>query len=139
MSVGDLVSGLQAYERAMQLSRNPELWLPLAWLYEDLELNAHALRAIRQALKRGIDPSEVREAQQMLARLEGTIGELAGDLGLPVSRVERGLRYMESGGRALNANEYSASIAASRQAIRLLGDWPPPLNNLSFAGVCFRN
>ncbi len=130
---GDPWAGLDGYERARQLSRDPALWLPLAWLYWDLDLHVHALEAFRRALKWPLDASELDAVSAVVAELEAHVHDLAADLGLPASQVERGLHFMEAGGRALQESDFAASIAASRQAIRLLGDWPPPHNNLSLA------
>ena len=130
---GDLWGALDGYERARQLSRDPDLWLPLAWLYLDLEMNAHALLAFRRALKSPAEASGVEEVLAIVAGLEDDIDTLATELGLSVSQVEKGLLYLESGGRSLQANDFQACITANRQAMRLLGDWPPPGNNLSMA------
>ena len=51
---GDNWAGLSGYEQAFELSRDPDYWLPLASLYLELELNAHALNAFRQVLKTGL-------------------------------------------------------------------------------------
>lgn len=131
--VGDLWGALDGYERARQLSRDPVLWLPMAWLYLDLEMNAHALLALRRALTSPVDASMLEEMQAEATRLEREVAGLAGELELPVAQVEKGLLYLESGGRALEANDYQACVAANRQAIQLLGDWPAPHNNLSMA------
>jgi len=130
---GDLWGALDGYERARQLSRDPALWLPLAWLYLDLEMNSHALLAFRRALRYPLGTSVLEEVPAIVAPLERQVGELATDLGLSVSQVEKGLLYLESGGRSLQANDFQASITANRQAMRLLGNWPPPRNNLSQA------
>ncbi len=128
---GDVWTGLAAYEQAAQLSRHPIHWLPLAWLYLDLELNVHALQAFRQALRRGVDAPELDDVQKVMAHLEDRIRETAEDLDLSVPQVERGLRSLELGGRALQAGDYAASVAANRLAIKLLPGWPPPHNNLA--------
>lgn len=130
---GDLWTGLAGYERAMQLSRDPGYWLPLAWLYLELELQVHALQAFRKALRRGGDLQELSDVREMIALLEEDVGEIANELGLSIPQGEQALLHLEVGGRALQEEDYAASIAASRQAVRLTGDWLPPLNNLSMA------
>ena len=47
LGLGNLWAALSAYERAMQLDRAEDRWLPLATLYFDLELRVHAVRALR--------------------------------------------------------------------------------------------
>jgi tetratricopeptide (TPR) repeat protein len=132
-TAGDLWEGLRGFERAMQLSRDPVYWLPLAWLYLDLDLQAHALQAFRNVLRRGGDIPEMDKVTEDIALLEAKIRDSASELGLSVRQTEQGLRYLEVGGRALQEEDYAAAVAANRQAIRVLGDWPPPLNNLSVA------
>ena len=132
-TAGDLWAGLSGYERAMQLSRDPVYWLPLAWLYLDLDLDVHALQAYRNVLRRGVEVPEMDEIVEHVARLEEKVRGIANELELSVPQTERGLRYVEVGGRALEEEDHAAAIAANRQAIRLLGDWPPPLNHLSVA------
>ncbi len=130
---GDTWGALAGYERAQELSRDLDYWLPLASLYLETELRAHALRAFRQALKHQADIPFEKEARETVAALEEGIAEIARDLGLPARQVEKGLYHMEHGQRALNENDFPASIAASRKAIKSLHDWPPPHNNLSLA------
>ena len=52
VQAGDLWEGIAGYERAMELSHNPDLWLPLSALYMELGQNIHALNAFRQILRR---------------------------------------------------------------------------------------
>ena len=133
VKAGDIWGGLAGYERALELSRDPSHWLPLASLYLELELNAHALHAFRQALERQADVPMIDEVREMVDSLERGILETAHNLGLTVARVEKGLRYLEDGQRALHKNDFPACIGASQRAIKLLADWPPPRNNLSLA------
>jgi Flp pilus assembly protein TadD len=130
---GDVWGGLAGYERALELSRDPSYWLPLASLYLELELNAHALYAFRQVLERGADIPMIGDVRKAVTSLEEDVTETARNLGLPVAQVEKGLRHLEDGQRAMQSNDFPACIAANRQAIKLLGDWPPPRNNLSMA------
>ena len=133
VKIGDLWLGLEEYERAMGLGRNPGYWYPLAVVYANLKLNAHALRAFRQVLKHGVGDPTDDEIRQAIAWLEHDVLMVAQTLMLPMAQVERGLRHMEEGDRALQQGSYQVSIAANRRAIKLLGDWPPPRNNLSLA------
>jgi len=130
---GDTWGGLVGYEQAMKLSRDPDYWLSLASLYLELELNAHALHAFRQVLKRQADVPKIDNVREIVASLEKDILETAHNLGLSEAQVEKGLHYLEDGQRALRKSDFPACIAANRQAIKLLSDWPPPRNNLSLA------
>ncbi len=133
VKAGDIWGGLAGYERAMELSRDPSYWLPLASLYLELELNAHALHAFRQVLERQADIPMIDEVRGAAAALEEDVLETAHALGLPGAQVEKGLHHLEDSQRALRKNDFPAGIAASQRAIRLLADWPPPRNNLSLA------
>ena len=130
---GDVWSGLAGYERAMELSQDPDYWIPLATLYLELGLQVHALHAFRRALRDPDDLPFVDHMRQMVAALESDVATAARHLDLAVAQVEKGVYYMEEGQRALGEGDYPAGIAASRQAIELLSDWPPPRNNLSLA------
>ncbi|MFC2037256.1 tetratricopeptide repeat protein [Chloroflexota bacterium] len=133
VQAGDIWEGLAGYERALELSRDPRYWRPLASLYLDLDLNAHALHAFRQVLRRGVDVTAIDDIHKVIAWLEQDIGGLAQNLQLPMAQAERGLRYLEVGSRALQKGDFSGCISANRRAIKLLAGWPPPSNNLSLA------
>jgi Flp pilus assembly protein TadD len=129
---GDTWNALHGYEQAQKLG-DSSYWLPLASLYLDVGLHVHALRAFRQAIQRQDDFPLVGDVAGMADVLEKDLAELARSLDLPVKRAEEGVYHMERGRRALTANDFPACIAASRRAIKLVGDWPPPHNNLSLA------
>jgi tetratricopeptide (TPR) repeat protein len=145
VALGDLWSGLVGFERALALSHDPAYWEPLARLYLQLELNAHALHAFRQLLRPSSRkapgpapaPPPVAGAGEILASLEQELRQMADGLRIPVSRAEQGLRHLEEGNLALQHGDYSACADAYRQAIKLLGNWPPPHNNLSVALLFF--
>jgi tetratricopeptide (TPR) repeat protein len=133
VTAGDMWGALEGYEQAMRLSRDPSYWQPLAVIYLDLEMNAHALHAFRQVLKRGLGGEAIDDARKMITWLEQEMAEVAQALELPTTQVERGVRHLENGSRALHRGDFRACITANRQAIKLLPDWPPPRNNLSLA------
>jgi tetratricopeptide (TPR) repeat protein len=130
---GEVWASLSGYERALELSRDPGYWLPLGSLYVELGLNVHALHAFRQVLKRGVDVPNPNGLRQAVAGMEADVAATAEELKLSTEKMEQGLRAMEEGQRALQQGAYRASIARNRKAIQLLGDWPPPHNNLSLA------
>ena len=134
---GDIWGAISGYQRAMKLERSPGYWPPLAFLYLEIELRAHALRAFRQVFRfkdgLSLTAKMLEEAHQIASALEVNITELARDLGIPTQRVEEGLYLMERGQQALQENNFPACIADNRKAIRYLGDWPPTHNNLSLA------
>ena len=135
VSTGDIWGALGEYERALELSHDPGYWPPLASLYTQMELNAHALKALRQSLRHPdyIPPESYEGMRQALTMMEEVVAQMSHSLGIPVRRVEKGLYEMEEGIRDLNQSDYASSAAASQRAIRVLGNWPPPHNNLSLA------
>jgi len=135
VSMGDLLGGLKGYERALELSHDPGYWLPLATVYMQVGLRVHTLKALRQALRHPeyVPPESSGDTRQTLTMLEDTVAGISHDLGIPVGRVEDGLYEMEEGIRHLKQVDYASSADASQRAIRILGDWPPPHNNLSLA------
>lgn len=130
---GDLWGGLTSYERALDLGHNLSYWLPLATLYLELGQNAHALRAFREVLKRRLEVPDLDFVRVTIASLEEHVAETARQLGITDEKMEQGLRYMEAGRRALNSGNFEQAIAVNRNAIKQLGNWPPPHNNLSLA------
>ena len=69
----------------------------------------------------------------MIALLEADVGAVASQLKLSVDKMELGLRYLEEGQRALHRGDFRDCIARNRKAVQLLGNWPPPHNNLALA------
>ena len=131
--VGDVWGGLAGFERALELSHDPDHWLPLAALYLQADLHTHALHAFHQALRLLDDGLSFEAVHRTVDALEENVMEVTHDLELPASQVEKGLRRMEVGQRALHTGDYAACITASQRAAKLLDDWPPPRNNLSQA------
>ncbi|MBN1217803.1 MAG: tetratricopeptide repeat protein [Anaerolineae bacterium] len=130
---GEVWLGLKEYEQAIRLSDEPGFWLPLATLYLQLGLDSYALNAFRQVVKYQLDHPEIAQVHETIVDLEQHLQDTARRLNLPVKRVEKGLIELDKGQRALYMGDYRTCMVANRQAIRLLGDWPPPYNNLSLA------
>jgi Flp pilus assembly protein TadD len=139
VALGNLWAGLDGFERALELSHDPIYWEPLSRLYLQLEMNAHALHAFRQLLQSssrktaGARSVRPKAAGEVLDFLEQEVGRMAAALRISAFQAERGLRHLEDGNVALHRGDYAACAYANRQAIRLLGDWPPTHNNLSLA------
>jgi tetratricopeptide (TPR) repeat protein len=131
--VGDMLGVMAGYEQAMKLIRDPSHWQPLATIYLDLEMTAHALHAFRQVVRHGLDREAIDDARGMIVLLEQEIAGFAQELELPTPQVERGLYHVENGSRSLQRGDFRACFTANQQAIKLLSDWPPPHNNLSLA------
>jgi tetratricopeptide (TPR) repeat protein len=130
---GDIWNSLTGFEQAIKLSDEPSYWFPLATLYANLGLNAHALNAFRQTLKYHPDHPMSGEVRETIASLEQDLQAMASSLNLPVAQVEKGLNELDRGQRTLRTGDYRTCITANRRAIELIPDWPPPQNNLSLA------
>jgi len=131
--LGDPWAALSELEAAWNLSHDPALLLPQAVLYLDTELPVHALRTFRQVIEQEASTPMMNEVRATVASQEEDLTRAARRLSIPVDRLERGLYHMEEARRLLGEDDYRAAIAANRRAIKLLGDYPPPHNNLSQA------
>jgi Flp pilus assembly protein TadD len=133
VQAGELWNAVSHYEKAHSLRRDESLLIALGYLYLELELNVLALRAFRQALK--YRPSEMRakRLREDIEQLEDQLIGMALMLDLPPELAIKGLGSFEEGQIALHNSAFSSSISLNRKAIRLLGDFPAPYNNLSQA------
>jgi tetratricopeptide (TPR) repeat protein len=131
--LGDIWGALSAFEKARSVGDDPGYLLPLASLYIDADLPIHALRVFRVVIDQGVSTPFMKEVRESVASLEQELAQTAQHLDRPIERVERGLYETERGQRALSEQDYRGCIEANRRAIRQLGDWPPPHNNLSQA------
>jgi tetratricopeptide (TPR) repeat protein len=130
---GDLWAALDGYEQALALSPEPARWLPLSSIYLEVGMKVHALHAFRRVLQNAVDGPTLDHVERTVAALEHDVAAAARQLDVSTQQLEEGLRYLEQGQRALHHHDYEAAIAANRQAIKQLGDWPPPHNNLALA------
>jgi tetratricopeptide (TPR) repeat protein len=130
---GDVWGGLSAFEEASALSNDPALLFPLASLYMEAGLGIHALQVFRGVIDQGVSTPMMKEVRGAATSLEHDLAQTAQHLGRPLEQVERGLYDVEQGQRAVSENDFHASVPAFRRAVKRLGDWPPPHNNLSQA------
>jgi tetratricopeptide (TPR) repeat protein len=129
--LGDPWAALSELEAAWTLSQDPVLLIPQAVLFLETELPIHALRAFRQVIEQEASTPMMNEVRATVASQEDDLTRAARRLNIPMDKLERGLYQTEVARRALSEDDYQASIAANRRAIRILGDYPPPHNNLS--------
>jgi len=130
---GDSWGGIVEIERALALGGDRCQAVPLVGLYAQVGLRVHFMRTFRRTRVWLRDQPSFDVFEELVSLMEEDITEMAEGLSLSVRRMEEGLYHMEEGELALQQNDWAASIAASRQAFRYLGDWPPPHNNLSMA------
>jgi tetratricopeptide (TPR) repeat protein len=132
--MGDAFTAIGYYERSLELDpTDTDLWFALATVYAEAGLFAHAIRALRRFVDSGALAPMVREARRMLDVLDGETKELARALNIRPKQAEEAVYQMEFGRRTLHQGDYEASIAASRRALEIAPEWPPPANNLSLA------
>jgi tetratricopeptide (TPR) repeat protein len=133
VDTGDLWGGIRAIERALSLGGDRSDAVTLVMPYAQVGLRVHFLRTFRRARLWLRDLPSFDAIQEAVSLAEEEMAELAEQLGLSTRQMEEGLYHMEEGELALQQNDWATSMAASRRAIRYLGDWPPPHNNLSLA------
>ncbi len=134
---GDLWGALSAHETASALDDDPLFLFPKAVVSFKLGLTVHALRVFREMIERRAATPVMNDLRAAVASHEKELAAAARRLGIPVGQMEKGLYHMEEAHIALNSSshkpDFEAAIAANRGAIRYLGDYPPPHNNLSQA------
>jgi tetratricopeptide (TPR) repeat protein len=130
---GRIWEAIRRYERAMALSNDPEYWPALAALFITAALPAHSLRALRRIPKQALDAEGQTELPMLIQATEQYLAELADAAGLPLDKAEKGFYEWEEGQIDMGLNDFKACIKANRRAIKILGDWPPPSNNLAQA------
>lgn len=129
LGLDDPDSALYYFEGAHELDKDPDTWLPIGLACFQLELYGSALYAFEELIRHGLPlPDEV---QEILEGLRHDVGAMAEEIGLPLEKALPGLREMERGIRLLGDSEYDQACAANRMAIKILGDWPNPHNNLA--------
>ena len=130
-SLGDPDAAVSHYERAYALDKIPVALFPMGLAYLQLAMYGSALHAFDESKRRGLPPPG--EMQTVLEQLRQDVGAMAGEMGLSMEKAIAGLREMERGTRWLERGDYARAIEANRAAIRLLGKWPVPHNNLALA------
>jgi tetratricopeptide (TPR) repeat protein len=84
-------------------------------------------------IDQGLPTPMMKDVRGAAASLQQELAHTAQHLDRPPEQVEQGLLDMEEGQRAVGENDFHAGIPAFRRAMKRLGDWPPPHNNLSLA------
>jgi len=130
---GDIWSGLSDIERAVDVTDDPDTMVVLGGLYAERGLYVHALRILHEATDKGTDVDLPEHFDEAVAGLEEQVDRITDLLNLPRAQVEQGLFDFEVGRRALTLGDFQRSIVANRRAIKRLGEWPPPHNNLAQA------
>ena len=133
---GDLWECAELYRKSLSLERDPAVEGSLAFVYMDLGLQCLALELLRKLARRP-EPQPISEQlHTFISMIEQDVQNLAEELRLSASQTEQGLRFMEEAQIYLHNGEYPQSIQIGRKAIKILGDFPPPRNNLALA-LCF--
>ena len=130
---GDLWESIPYYRNALDLSRDAELWIILGFVYLELDLKMLGLHALRWTIQTNPKHPALEKAYQVIPGIESQLVRIADNLNLPVYVTQKGLVLLEEGQIALHSHNYVECIAINRRAIKLLGSYPPPHNNLSLA------
>lgn len=77
---GEPWRALEAYERALKLSKEPFYWISIGWIFLELGLTVHAIHAYRQVERAGLDDPPAKEARERLPTLEAKPASFAHDL-----------------------------------------------------------
>jgi tetratricopeptide (TPR) repeat protein len=117
------------FEGAYELDKEPAILFPLGLAYFQLEMYGSALYAFHESIRRGLPLPD--DMQELLEGLRQDVSATAEEVGLPLEKTLRGLRELERGVRLIAYDEYSRAAEANRKAIKILGDWPNPHNNLA--------
>ena len=124
LGVDDPDSALFYFEMAYEIDKEPAILLPLGLTYYQLEMYRSALYAFNESIRHGLPLSD--DVQELREGLRQSVGAEAEEIGLPLDKALPGLREMEHAIRMLAYDEYGQANAASRKAIKILGDWPDP-------------
>ena len=130
-ATGDSDTALIHYERAYAMDKDPAILYPLGVAYLGLAMYGSALHAFTESNRRGLPLPDAM--LPTLTQLRQDVGAMAHTMHLPLEKAIVGLREMEQGTRWLDRNDFPRAIATNRAAIKVLGAWPPPHNNLAIA------
>ncbi|NKQ34298.1 MAG: tetratricopeptide repeat protein [Chloroflexi bacterium] len=130
---GHLWASTNEYEIALNLSGDEKYWLPLSFIFMELNLKVSALRAFRMVLKYDLSTPDPSFVPETITMLEEEIALVAQMLQRPSGKVEKGLLFMEEGERALQTGNYASCVGLNKKSAKFLGNWPPPWNNMSLA------
>jgi len=133
LRMGAFWEGVRAFEEAAERSDEVKYLLPLSRIYLQAGLPIHALRVFRRLDERRVPGHFLENVRQARTSVQRHLAQVTQQLDRPQDQVEEGLYQLELGQRALDEQDFRGSITANRRAIRHLGDWPPPRNNLAQA------
>jgi tetratricopeptide (TPR) repeat protein len=130
---GEIWTGIVYYQKALSIKRDKKLLVTLGYIYMNIGLNALALKAFREGVQSTAKEPFISEIRSIIEDLEDQLLDIAYMLGITPDKADKGLRYLEEGQIALHEGAFLQSIYLNRKAIRYLGNFPAPHNNLSLA------
>ncbi|MBC7226046.1 MAG: tetratricopeptide repeat protein [Thermoflexales bacterium] len=128
-SIGDMDEALSTLEEAQR--RDPDNLLTYYFLgmtYSELNMPAHALRALREVVEyQDMLPDEVAEdVQGLLDDLEESLSRLARSVGVSPERADEAEYQLELGYRASRTGDVQAALRYLRRAASVAPRWPVP-------------
>ncbi|MCX7854566.1 MAG: tetratricopeptide repeat protein [Anaerolineae bacterium] len=128
-SIGDMDEALSALEEAQR--RDPDNLLNyyfLGMIYSELDMPAHARRALREMIEyQDILPEQlVGEAQDVLNNLEEILSHLAQAMGVSPGEADEAEYQFELGYRASQAGDLQAALRHLRRAASIAPRWSVP-------------
>ncbi len=130
---GDLWQAAIHLQRAEHLDPAVEIRPPPALLYTQLGLFGLALQGLRKVRQRVGDNRTIDDVQLATQLAEDYVANVAKVMEVSREKVQRGLVFFDLASLALHDESFARCLKFSRQALKLLGDFSPALNNLSTA------
>ena len=124
---------IEQLESACALEKNPHAASMLGELYIRAGAPTLALDAFRKAQKWEAHVVAHPVMQEQMALSREYIREVAHTLSISTSQAEKGLKLLEQGRMAVQRQNFFEGIKLYAKARRLLGDYPPLLNELAMA------
>ena len=131
MSLGDDQEALRLMlEIKRKQPRFTALYLPLAMLYMDQELYAHALQASKLAISdRELTDEDRDTLEDLIEEATSVIRSDAGKFGLTFESMQRACIFYEQALMAMDENKLSEAEYFFKEAIKILPKWDSPHNN----------
>lgn len=133
--VGDTEQALADMERAVELGPrlSPSLLFPLALVYEEAGLHAHAMRTLRRLVEEHPRDPMVAAAREILADLVAQARASADRLGVSIETLEEATYWLDRCRRAIDEDRWADAEQNAVQASQVMPEWTPPRNNRALA------
>lgn len=131
--VGEIFLAIEQFESACALQKDSSAAGTLGELYAMAGMPVLALDAFRKAKKWGADIENMPGLKERMAAWREEIQQTASDLNISESQAEKAVKLKEQAELAIQRQNFAKGARLFQEARRLLGDYPPLLNNFSLA------